>query len=506
MSSLHWLIKTLVILALLIAAAVIGVNWYLSTDDEREPSRVAFGEHCASCHGVDLDGTSTGPALVEMRLQHGEGIVELTASINGLEHELPDDMSPSMVKALALYIIEQRTELPTITASHTRFVPTDVVETQHHNFKVELFAELESGPYSMEPLPDGRIVVAEKVRGLSVVDTQGVQGELIQDTPKIWSELLHIRGSYVGLGQMLDVELHPDYAENGWIYLSHTDRCQLDCASPWPVSMVKVVRGRLQGNRWSDQEVIWSVHKNNYTIVPDGVAGGRLAFDGVGDLYVTVGGKSTYDNLHVLDKPYGKIHRVHGDGGVPEHNPFWKSESERSEASSRNTVYSYGHRTTQGLSTDPRTGQIWASEMGPRGGDEVNKIQHGGNYGWPLYTEGLDYNAEPVSIGKDLGLDFPLTETIQPIVDFTPAPSLSNFTFHQGDRFPAWENDLLIGSLRAQTLFRVRIVNDQVIELERLLTKLGRIRDVEMGYDGLVYVLLEHDKTGSIVRLVPQER
>ena len=143
--------------------------------------------------------------------------------------------------------------------------------------------------------------------------------------------------------------------------------------------------------------------------------------------------------------------------------------------------------------------------MGPRGGDEINLIQRGGNYGWPLYTEGLDYDAEYISIGQDLGLDFEFSETIPPVVDFTPAPSLSNFSFHKGDKFPNWRNDLLVGSLRAQTLFRVRLNDGQVVEQEKLITKLGRIRDVEMGIDGFVYVLIEHNETGSLLRLVPAD-
>ena len=222
-----------------------------------------------------------------------------------------------------------------------------------------------------------------------------------------------------------------------------------------------------------------------------------------GYVYVTVGGKSTYDNLHIMDTPYGKIHRFADDGKVPADNPFWQPDDVRDPTSTRNTVWSYGHRTAQGLATDPRNGEIWSTEMGPRGGDEINLIQRGGNYGWPLYTNGLDYNADYVRIGENLGLDFELSETITPVVDFTPAPSLSNFTFYNGDRFPGWQNDLLLGSLRAQTLFRVRIKNNQVIEQEKLLTKFGRIRDVEIGTDGLVYVLIEHNETGSVLRLTP---
>lgn len=487
-------------LLILSGTLVLGALWYLEGRDQREPSKLAFVEHCASCHApggsavdllaLDSPAESANGLVQKIRSQHSELIAQA---------ELPEPM----VKALALYMIEQRFELPSIVDSHIHTIPDGVVESQYHNFKVELVTEVGPGPYSIEPLPDGRILLVEKVRGLSVINAAGEQGDLVEGTPKAWSEIAQVRGSFAVLGAMLDVELHPEYDSNGWIYLSHSDRCQLDCGSPWPVTMVRVVRGRLEGNRWIDSEVIWSVHKDKYTVVPDGVAAGRLAFDHEGFGYVTVGGKSTYDNLHVMDTPYGKIHRFADDGDVPADNPFWLSDEKRDPASSRNTVWSYGHRTVQGLTSDPQTGEIWATEMGPRGGDEINLIQRGGNYGWPLYTEGLDYNAEYISIGQDLGLDFEFSDTIPPVADFTPAPSLSNFVFHQGDQFPDWRNDLLVGSLRAQTLFRVRIDAGKVVESERLLTKLGRIRDVEMGYDGFVYVLIEHNDTGSLLRLVP---
>jgi glucose/arabinose dehydrogenase len=482
------------------SVVVIAILWYMETRDQREPSRLAFLEHCASCHSANGSGPdlltqyhtedSADGLINSILVQHSDLVAEA---------QIPEPM----VKALALYVIEQRQELPSIADSHAHTIPKGVVESQHHDFKVELITEVGKGPYSIAPLPDGRTLLVEKVRGLSVIDASGKQGDLVEGTPRVWSEIAQMRGSFAVLGSMLDVELHPDYASNGWIYLSHSDRCQLDCGSPWPVTMVRVIRGRLVGNRWTDSEVIWSVDKDKYTVVPDAVASGRLAFDHQGFGYVTVGGKSTYDNLHVMDTPYGKIHRFSDNGSVPEDNPFWQGEQLSDPTSSRNTVWSYGHRTAQGLTTDPRTGDIWATEMGPRGGDEINMIRRGGNYGWPLYTEGLDYNAEYISIGKDLGLDFEFSETIPPVVDFTPAPSLSNFTFHNGDQFPNWQSDLLVGSLRAQTLFRVRIEKGKVVEKERLLTKLGRIRDVEMGYDGFVYVLIEHNQTGSLLRLIP---
>jgi glucose/arabinose dehydrogenase len=167
------------------------------------------------------------------------------------------------------------------------------------------------------------------------------------------------------------------------------------------------------------------------------------------------------------------------------------------------TVWSYGHRTGQGLDAHPVTGDIWNTEMGPRGGDEVNRIVKGRNYGWPLYTNGLDYNGEEVAIGKDLGLNFPISKTVRPVVDFTPAPAISNFTFHNGSLFPAWKHDLLVGSLKAATLYRLRIEGNRLVEQEKLITGFGRIRDVAMGGNGVVYIALEHKEAGSVWRIVP---
>ena len=487
-----------------------AMTWFLKTYDAREPSRLAYADYCASCHGPNLEGTDSGPPLMGTRLVSGSGTQHLISSIT--QHQEKQKRSASLdwnqipahtIKALALYVSERRQELPTIPESHQHRLPEAPLTSDHHDFRIEHVTDLPSPPYSMAPLPSGDILVVEKVRGLSLVDQEGQQSALIQNTPQVWQEILKIRGSYMGLGMMLDVKLHPNYENNGWIYLSHTDRCQLDCGSLVPQTMVRVVRGKIHDGIWHSQEVIWSVDTDFYTVIPDNVAAGRLAFDQTGHLYITIGGKASYSKLHELDTPYGKIHRVNDDGSVPEDNPFWQRPEDRSVPSTRHTVWSFGHRTTQGLAAHPESGAIWASEMGPRGGDEINRIVTGGNYGWPLYTEGLDYDGEPINIGKELGLDFPLTQTVRPVVDFTPAPSLSNITFHHGRQFPNWQHDLLVGSLRARTLFRIRLIDNEAVELEKLIEHLGRIRDVDVGPEGFIYVLLEHQDTGSLVRLVP---
>ena len=508
---MRWWWKLLIVVLVLAALAVAGASWYLSRSGEREPSRVAFNEHCAHCHTVtlpDISGSWSGPALVGGELKGGDTIEALMASIESMHPDLDqqpwrDSISDHSIKALALYISERRQQWPTTADSYVSdFVERDI-DSQHHRFRLELVTELAERPYAIAPLPDGRILVSEKVRGLSLVDSQGVQGELIAGTPRVWKEILNVGGSYITLGSMLDLALHPDYANNGWIYLSYSHRCHGDCGFLVPKTMVRVVRGRINDGAWVDEDLIWSVHPDYYTVVPDAVAAGRLAFDAAGHIYVTVGGKAPYSNLHKLDTPYGKIHRMAEDGSVPEDNPFYLPAAERAESSTRHTVFSYGHRTTQGLASDPRSGDIWSTEMGPRGGDEVNRIKAGGNYGWPLYTEGLDYDGDAVSIGEDLGLDYPFEDTVPPVLDFTPAPAISNLTFHKGDRFPRWENDLLIGSLKARTLYRVRVSDGEVVEQEVLATEVGRIRDVAMGADGLVYIAIEHGDGGALLRLAP---
>ena len=505
----RWHKITLGLAGLAVAGAAVGY-WYFTTKADREPSLVGWREHCAICHGHTLEGTPAGPSLVGVRLKHGDTTEQLMASIgNGIPGTTmagwSDRLRPELVKGLALFVSEHRQGFPTTQASYQK-EPTKsrTIQSAHHTFRVERVATLESRPYSMAPLPDGRMLIAEKIRGLSIVDPNGKQGALIEGTPEVFDTLLSVQGIWLNLGSILDVELHPDYASNGWVYLSHTDRCLLDCGWPVPATMVRVVRGRIVDGKWVDQELIWSVHKDHYTPVPDAVAAGRLAFDDKGHVFVSIGGKHSYDKLHKLDTPFGKVHRVRDDGTVPEDNPFWVPASERPESSTIHTVWSYGHRTGQGLDGHPVTGEIWNTEMGPRGGDEVNLIAAGGNYGWPLYTNGLDYNGERVTIGEDLGLDFPIEDTVLPVVDLTPAPAISNFTFHEGNRFTDWNSDLLIGTLKASSLYRMRIEGGKLVEQEKLITDFGRIRDVEMGADGLVYVLLEHNETGSLWRLTPE--
>jgi glucose/arabinose dehydrogenase len=216
-------------------------------------------------------------------------------------------------------------------------------------------------------------------------------------------------------------------------------------------------------------------------------------------VFVSVGikGAGEQDGIQDLATPYGKIHRVRDDGRIPEDNPFV------GRAGAMPSIWTYGHRSPQGLEVDPRTGELWGTEMGQRGGDEVNHLRPGRNYGWPLTSRGLKYDGTPVDYGKELGIPLDLASIEQPVVDLTPSPAISSFVIYQGEAFPEWQGDFIVGSLKATELYRFEIEGDQLVHSETLLTDLARIRDVAIGLRGEIYLLLEHASGSRIVRLVP---
>lgn len=481
---------------------------------QADPFGGPYNETCSVCHGENLEGTAQGTPLARVELKHGGSIEKLARSIaEGFpEAGMPafsETLDEAAIRRLAIYVSERRSEL-----SYTDFkvaappvVPEDVVETEQHAFRIETVATgLDPLPYSIAPLADGRILVTEKTRGLRVVSPRGELSELVSGTPEAHDDGFEVPGVLLvyGTGYLLDVAPHPDYEDNGWIYLHYTERCN-DCntvsrASGQPVSMNKLIRGRIENGAWIDEQTIWSADMERYTPMPDMAAGGRIAFDGDGHVFISIGmkGISNYAGIQDLALPYGKIHRFVDDGSVPDDNPFVGAPD------ALPTIWSYGHRSPQGLEFDSETRRLWGTEMGPRGGDEVNLLLPGRNYGWPLYSKGMNYDGTPVAYGKDLGIDADLDAIEQPVVDLTPAPAVSSFVVYAGSAFPNWRGNLLVGTLKATELYRFVVEDDRVVHTETLLRGLGRIRDVETGADGSVYLLLEHGAGSRIVRLVPE--
>jgi glucose/arabinose dehydrogenase len=473
-----------------------------------DPFVVTYIDNCASCHGDDLQGQpGKGTPLLGNDLSHGDSVAALSKTI---AHGIPgtsmagwsEDLSPTEIRSLSIYIAERRVDrlFTEFKTDAPVSVSNDEIEGQLHNFRLEVVTDkLDPLPFSIAHLPDGRILVTEKQKGLRIVELDGSISPLIEGTPEVFDDSFEAVLVW-GHGWLLDVALHPDYENNGWIYLHHTERCT-DC---WILdkSFNRVVRGRIRDGKWVDEEEIWFPGEQYHSIVPDVAAGGRLAFDSAGYLYISVGvkGKSNFDGVQDLSKPWGKIHRIHDDGRIPVDNPFIDSDT------AYPTTWTFGHRSPQGLEYNLRTAQLWSTEMGPRGGDELNLILPGRNYGWPLYSMGLNYDGTAIEYGEWLDITFDLNDIEQPVVDLTPGPAVSSFIFYEGDKFPNWRGQALVSSLKASELYRIELdENNHYVESEVLISQLARIRDIETGPDGYPYLLLEHKDGGQILRMVPAD-
>ena len=489
--------------------AVIGVIVVIGLNNN-DPFLASYETNCASCHGIDLEGTEQGTALLGP-MQHGSTVAGLVRDIAA---GAPDAgmpafdllLDPIEIKGIAIYIAERR-----VDQRFTDFrvevpveVPQDTIHSEEHDFRIEVVTRgLHAKPYSVAPLPDGSFIVTEKTQGLRVVSASGDVSEFIEGAPVGYDDGIDLYGLDIGIGHLMDVALHPDYAENGWVYIHYGHRCK-DCnqaarESTLPVSMNRVIRGRIHDGVWVDEEIVWQAADIFYSSMPDTAAGGRLAFDPDGFLFMSIGlkGLSNFEGPQDMGSPYGKTLRIHDDGRIPSDNPFIGVAGVIPE------IWTFGHRSPQGLEFNRLTGDLWGTEHGPRGGDEVNLLRPGKNYGWPLYSLGMDYDLTAVEYGNDLHIEVEVAELQQPVVDLTPSPAVSNLLFYEGDRFPKWTHNLFVGSLKATDLYRMVVRDKQVVHMETVITDLGRIRDIEMGPDGLLYLLMEDPAGGLLVRLVP---
>jgi glucose/arabinose dehydrogenase len=465
-----------------------------------------YQQKCAVCHGDNLEGAAQGTPLVGTDLIHGDSMAAITQSIrNGFPDQgMPawsETLSDLDIQNLALWISENREGIfmTDIGLDREIEIPSEAIPTEHYDLKLDVVAEGLDMPFSIAPMADGSLLVTEKAKGLSIVSSDGEQSAYVKGTPKVYP----YRGSGLsGLGWLLDVTLHPDYAENGWVYLHYSERCE-DCNTVSrergrAVSMNALVRGRIRDGHWVDEEVIWKAPIETYTSTTDIATGGRTAMDPDGYVFISVGFK-TMDGNQDLGSPHGKIHRMHDDGRIPSDNPFVQVPG------AMGTVWSYGHRSPQGLEFNAKTGELWGTEHGPRGGDEVNLLKPGKNYGWPAFSKGQNYDGSEVRYGRD-DLELELTDVEQPVVDLTPSPGVSSLVVYDGDAFPKWRDQLIVGTLKASDLYRVEVEDGVVKRKEILIDKLARIRDVEIGPGGVLYLLLEHTSGSKIVRVSPVDR
>lgn len=325
-------------------------------------------------------------------------------------------------------------------------------------------------PWGIAPLPDGRLIITQKRGTLRIADASGNMSGEITGLPEVDSN---------GQGGLLGITIDPDFSNNRMVYWTFSERSK-------PGNLTAVAKGRLANDEKTIENAL-VIYRATPHYEGDKHFGSRILFDKTGNLIVSTGERSdleTRPQAQSLTSSLGKIIRITTDGKPASDNPFLTNTNARPE------LYSYGHRNPQGIALHPVTGDLWENEMGPRGGDEVNRIIAGKNYGWPIITYGIEYGGEPISNGQTQmkGME-------QPVYYWDPVASPSGMTFYSGKKIPEWENNLFIGGLSSQHIVRLVIENNKVTGEERLLADQGeRFRDVAQGADGNLYAITDSGK------------
>lgn len=346
----------------------------------------------------------------------------------------------------------------------------EIHETEEQDFRVETVVSGLDIPWGMAFLPEGKILITERSGDLRIVEDGELRDEPISGTPEVVAE---------GQGGLLDVELHPDYEENGWIYLSFSKAGDGGATT-------SIVRAQLDGY---DLVNIEELYTGNVFSEAGQHFGSRISFDGDGYLYFSIGDRGDPDTAQDITNSNGNLFRLNDDGSVPEDNPFVGEEG-------LDEIYAYGLRNIQGMATHPETGVIWTNMHGPRGGDEINvHDKPGANYGWPEVTHGINYD------GSTITEDTTRAGMEDPVYHWTPSIAPSGMAFITGDRYPNWTGDSFHGALSFQLLSRVELDGNEYVHEERMLEDIGRIRLVRMAPDGYLY--FGNESEGTINRIVP---
>ena len=356
--------------------------------------------------------------------------------------------------------------------------PREQVESVNTGEVVISVAEVATGldmPWGMAFLPDGRMLVTELSGDLVIVAQDGTVSQPIEGTPEVWAQ---------GQGGLMDVALHPQFAENRLVYLSFAEAGEGDTAGP------ALGRGRLVDGRIEGFEVIWRQHPK---VVGPNHFGNRIVFSPEGNIFFSLGERFQFGPAQDLSNTLGAVVRLNEDGTIPAGNPFVGVRN------AEDAIWSYGHRNIEAAAVHPVTGELWVTEMGPLGGDELNVIRAGANYGWPIVSWGINYDGSFIPNPSE----FPAFADA--VYSWSPVRSPSGMIFYTGDLFPEWRGDVLFGSLSAGGVERVNLENGAIAGTEFIPLN-TRIREVEQGPDGAVYLLTnDMDGTGEVWRLEPLE-
>ncbi len=463
-----------VFLLVLITSVLVFLSFSWPEPTTQPDPSALYKQYCAQCHGQDLKG-GNAQSMVDGIWQFGDGESYIFRNI---KFGIPDLGMPSFEASLS---DEQISSLVTYITNLEKEAGVDKpdfsekLETQEYIMKMEVYAENLNIPWSIDFIDDETALITERPGNLYVVHQGSRNQNPVRNTPKVLHE---------GQGGLMDVAVDPQYEENGWIYLSYSHI--LDSKEERPPAMTRIVRGKIEDNKWSDEQVLYEAEHDHYSTMRHHY-GSRIVFDPQGYLYFSVGDRGAREQAQELSRPNGKIHRINKDGSIPADNPFVDTQG------ALPTIFTYGNRNTQGMAVHPETGEVWTTEHGPMGGDELNLLEAGENYGWPVITYGKNYDGTIITEQTTHeGME-------QPNYYWTPSIAVCGLDFYHGGQFPKWNNRLLVGALKYEEVQLLHIVNDRVIHSQTILKNFGRVRDVETGPDGAIYVVL--NSPGRVIKL-----
>lgn len=440
--------------------------------------KTIYKKQCASCHGANLEGAMASSLLDDKWVKGGSDKQLMTSIKHGVAGtSMPPwqgKLSDDEIRTLVLLIREQAYLAKTNKA--VKAGSDGSYQSKHHAFSTQAVLEAKGLIWAMDFLPDNTLIYTLRKGELWTQSPQGNKQQ-VKNTPTVWHR---------GQGGLLDVYPDPDYRNNGWVYLSYSKKTGVNDASR-DIGITSIVRGKIENNTWVKEQTLYEApvekHKNRGWHF-----GSRFAVKG-DYLFFTNGDEGYQDSAQDVKQQSGKVHRIFKDGRVPTDNPFYNVNN------AEKTIWTYGNRNPQGLTIEPKTGDLYSTEHGPRGGDELNLITKGTNYGWPKATFGMNYDGTPITPHTDLpGMQLPVHQ-------WTPSIAVSGINFYTGTTFNKWQGDLFVGSLAFKELHRLRIKDKKVVEDEIILKGLGRIRDVITAPNGNLYVSV-NDKGAGISKVV----
>lgn len=485
-------------------------------------SQMLFDAQCSGCHGGS-DGTlGRAPNLFDSKWLG-------TVSDSDIQKLVRDGIPNTEMQGFSATQVNDQ-QLFELTAflrtASTNFEPKiefvadpdgKVINSEKQKFRIEVLTRDLKTPFGLAFLPDGRLLITERDGDIRIYN-KGKLSDPVTNTPK---PNVQQDGGY------LDITVHPQYGRHGWIYLSYSEVLPgwtpppPDANPPTPgaaaggqgggggrgrgpqiPSNTVIVRGKINAqNEWTDNQVIFRSPEKLYATTAVHY-GSRFLWDKQDHLFFTLGERGTMQSAQdIIGNSLGKIHRINDDGSAPKDNPFYNKEG------ADKTIWSYGHRNPEGLAWDPVTGKLWESEHGPTGGDEINIIQPGHNYGWGVISNGVQPG---ITEREHEGME-------QPIVYYTPAIAPAGISFYTGDKYPGWKNtSLFVGALKGQQLRRLEINGDKVTHQEVVFNAFGRVRDIIQGADGYFYIALQNptgvngiplaaSTPGLLIRLMPEK-